>query len=225
MFDVGDYVKIKAEANEGLDAPAHKIDAIISINGNVYYRLKGINSIYRGNELTMVSSTGIYSYEEKPLSEDDADKAIQRALHELHDQENGLDKYNVTLTKDAEKANGCKCEEAKDQSCDIKLANNTEKDIAKACNQLMLTLIKKNRDYGDSFGNTFRELGPITGLTRFLDKVNRIKNLTKEAGKHEVADESLLDTWKDAAGYAILNYINLLPSKEVTGKNSQTTKR
>ena len=57
-----------------------------------------------------------------------------------------------------------------------------------------------------------------------LDKVNRIKNLTKEAGKHEVADESLLDTWKDAAGYAILNYINLLPSKEVTGKNSQTTK-
>ena len=39
----------------------------------------------------------------------------------------------------------------------------------------MLTLIKKNRDYGDSFGNTFRELGPITGLTRLLDKVNRIK--------------------------------------------------
>lgn len=154
----------------------------------------------------------------------EVDKAIQRAVHELHDQENGLGKYNVTLTKDDEKANGCKCEEAKDQSCDIKLANNTEKDIAKACNQLMLTLIKKNRDYGDSFGNTFRELGPITGLTRFLDKVNRIKNLTKEVGKHEVSDESLLDTWKDAAGYAILNYINLLPSKEVTDKNSQTIK-
>lgn len=39
-------------------------------------------------------------FELKPLSEDDADKAIQRALH---DQENGLGKYNVTLTKDAEK--------------------------------------------------------------------------------------------------------------------------
>ena len=178
MFDVGDYVKIKALADVGADASAYKIDAIISINGNVYYRLKGINNIYSGEELTMVSSNDAYSCEEKP----------------------------------------------KNQACDIKLANNVEKNIAKACNQLMATLIKKNRDYGDSFGTTFKELGPITGLTRFLDKVNRIKNLTKEAGKHEVADESLLDTWKDAAGYAILNYINLLPSKEVTDKNSQTTK-
>jgi hypothetical protein len=220
-FDVGDYVKINAVAGGVLNASAYKIDAVISINGNLYYILKGIYGIYSGEELTKALSTDVYSCEEKPLSEDDADKAIQRALH---DQENGLGKYNVTLTKDAEKANGCKCAEAKDQSCDIKLANKAEKDIAKACNQLMVTLIKKNRDYGDSFGNTFRELGPITGLTRFLDKVNRIKNLTKEAGKHEVTDESLLDTWKDAAGYAILNYINLLPSKEVTDKNSQTTK-
>jgi len=204
MFDVGDYVKINAVAlKEGVDASAYKIDAIISINGNVYYRLKGTNNIYRGEELTRVLSTDAYSYEEKPKESDDTDKVMP-----LY----------------AEKANGCKCAEAKDQSCDIKLANKAEKDIAKACNQLMVTLIKKNRDYGDSFGNTFRELGPITGLTRFLDKVNRIKNLTKEAGKHEVTDESLLDTWKDAAGYAILNYINLLPSKEVTDKNSQTTK-
>lgn len=177
-FDVGDYVKIKALADVGADASVYKIDAITSINGNVYCRLKGSDNIYNGEELTMVSSTDAYSCEEKP----------------------------------------------KNQSCDIKLANNVEKNIAKACNQLMVTLIKKNRDYGDSFGTTFKELGPITGLTRFLDKVNRIKTLTKEAGKHEVADESLLDTWKDAAGYAILNYINLLPSKEVTDRNSQATK-
>ena len=204
MFDVGDYVKINAAADEGADASVYKIDAIISINGNVYYRLKGSNNIYSGEELTMVSSTDAYSCEENPKESDDTDKV---------------------LPLDAEKANGCKREEKpKNQPCDIKLANNTEKNISKACNQLMVTLIKKNRDYDDSFGTTFKELGPITGLTRFLDKVNRLKNLTKEAGKHEVADESLLDTWKDAAGYAILNYINLLPSKEVTGKNSQTTK-
>ena len=232
MFDVGDYVKIKAEAGEEPDGAVYEIDAIIDINGTVYYRLKDIDSLYRGGEFTMVPSTNVYSCEEKPLSEDDVDKSIQRAEDDadkaiqrtLNGLKNGSGKYYGASTKDVEKANGCKCEEAKDQSCDIKLANNTEKDIAKACNQLMLTLIKKNRDYGDSFGNTFRELGPITGLTRFLDKVNRIKNLTKEAGKHEVADESLLDTWKDAAGYAILNYINLLPSKEVTDKNNQTTK-
>lgn len=204
MFDVGDYVMINAATDEGADASAHKIDAIISINGNVYYRLKGSNNMYIGEELTMASSTDAYSREEKPKESEDT--------------------YKV-MPLDAEKANGCKCEEKpKNQSCDIKLANNVEKNIATACDQLMVTLIKKNRDYGDSFGTTFKELGPITGLTRFLDKVNRIKNLTKEAGKHEVVDESLLDTWKDAAGYAILNYINLLPSKEVTDKNSQTTK-
>lgn len=204
MFDVGDYVKINALADEGADASAYKIDAIISINGNVYYRLKGSNNIYSGEELTMVSSTDAYSCEVKPKE--------------------SADTYKV-MPLDAEKADGCKYEEKpKNQSCDIRLANNVEKNIAKACNQLMVTLIKKNRDYGDSFGTTFKELGPITGLTRFLDKVNRIKTLTKEAGKHEVTDESLLDTWKDAAGYAILNYINLLPSKEVTDKNSQATK-
>ena len=206
MFDVGDYVKIKAEAyvTKGPDASAYKIDAIININGNVYYRLKGSNNIYRGEELTRaLSNTDAYDLcEEKPKASDGTDIDI--------------DKVEDFLYK-----------KAKNQPYDIKLTNNAdnvEKNIAKACNQLMLTLIKKNRDYGDSFGSTFRELGPITGLTRFLDKVNRIKNLTKEAGKHEVADESLLDTWKDAAGYAILNYINLLPSKEVTDKNSQTTK-
>lgn len=204
MFDVGDYVKINAVGDEGTDASVYKIDAIISINGNIYYRLKGSNNIYMGEELTMVSSTDAYSCEEKPKESDDTDKVVPL---------------------DAKKANGYKCEEKpKNQSCDIKLTDNVEKNIAKACNQLMITLIKKNRDYGDSFGTTFKELGPITGLTRFLDKVNRIKTLTKEAGKHEVADESLLDTWKDAAGYAILNYINLLSSKEVTDKNSQTTK-
>lgn len=203
MFDVGDYVKINAVGYAEASAPSYKIDAIISINGKVYYRLKGSNNIYSGEELTLVSSTDAYSCEEKPKESDDTYKVMPLG---------------------AEKANGCKCKEkSKNQSCDIKLANKAEKDIAKACNQLMLTLVKKNRDYGDSFGNTFRELGPITGLTRFLDKVNRIKNLTKEAGKHEVTDESLLDTWKDAAGYAILNYINLLPSKEVS-KNSQITK-
>ena len=203
-FDVGDYVKINAVGYAEASSPSYKIDAIISMNGNVYYRLKGSNFLYSGEELTMVPSTDAYSCEEKPKESDDT--------------------YKV-MPLDAEKANGCKCEEKpKNQSCDIKLANNVEKNIAKACDQLMVTLIKKNRDYGDAFGTTFKELGPITGLTRFLDKVNRIKNLTKEAGKHEVTDESLLDTWKDAAGYAILNYINLLPSKEVTDKNSQTTK-
>ena len=81
--------------------------------------------------------------------------------------------------------------------------------ITKECQNLQKTLLAKNKDYGNSFGKTFQDLGPITGLTRFLDKVNRIKHLTKQQSNGLVTDESILDTWEDAAGYAILNLIEL----------------
>ena len=86
--------------------------------------------------------------------------------------------------------------------------------ITKECQNLQKTLLVKNKDYGNSFGNTFQDLGPITGLTRFLDKVNRIKNLTKQQSNGLVEDESILDTWEDAAGYAILNLIELKKLQE-----------
>lgn len=86
--------------------------------------------------------------------------------------------------------------------------------ITKECQNLQKTLLAKNKDYGNSFGKTFQGLGPITGLTRFLDKVNRIKTLTKQQSNGLVKDESILDTWEDAAGYAILNLIELKKLQE-----------
>lgn len=86
--------------------------------------------------------------------------------------------------------------------------------ITKECQNLQKTLLVKNKDYGNSFGKTFQDLGPITGLTRFLDKVNRIKTLTKQQSNGLVKDESILDTWEDAAGYAILNLIELKKMQE-----------
>lgn len=88
--------------------------------------------------------------------------------------------------------------------------NNTkinDQAISNACDELKDVLIRKNHDYGDSFGQTFKELGPISGLTRFTDKYNRLKQLLTTNNKQEVNDESILDTWQDAAGYAILNLI------------------
>ena len=86
--------------------------------------------------------------------------------------------------------------------------------ITKECQNLQKTLLAKNKDYGNSFEKTFQDLGPITGLTRFLDKVNRIKNLTKQQSNGLVKDENILDTWEDAAGYAILNLIELKKLQE-----------
>lgn len=86
--------------------------------------------------------------------------------------------------------------------------NNQEERqaISQACDHLKQVLLDKNHDYGNSFGETFAELGPISGFTRFLDKTNRLKQLLTDS-KQDVADESIVDTWLDAAGYAILNYI------------------
>lgn len=78
--------------------------------------------------------------------------------------------------------------------------------ISQACDHLKAVLLAKNHDYGNSFGETFTELGPISGFTRFSDKYNRLKHLLTKKDQY-VKDESILDNWLDAAGYAILNYI------------------
>lgn len=92
--------------------------------------------------------------------------------------------------------------------------NNQEERqaISQACDHLKQVLLDKNHDYGNSFGETFAELGPISGFTRFLDKTNRLKQLLTDS-KQDVADESIVDTWLDAAGYAILNYIETTKTK------------
>lgn len=67
---------------------------------------------------------------------------------------------------------------------------------------------KKNHDYGDSFGKTFKSLGIISAITRISDKYNRIVSLatTKE---QKVKDEAIEDTLKDMASYCIMTLIGL----------------
>lgn len=92
------------------------------------------------------------------------------------------------------------------------MADNHEQlkqTILEATAELANVLIRKNHDYGDSFGDTFRELGAVSGLTRFIDKANRLKTLTVQSEQAAVDSETLADTWLDAAGYAILNLINV----------------
>lgn len=95
--------------------------------------------------------------------------------------------------------------------------NNQEERqaISQACDHLKQVLLDKNHDYGNSFGETFAELGPISGFTRFLDKTNRLKQLLTDS-KQDVTDENIADTWLDAAGYAILNYIETTKAQTKT---------
>ena len=79
---------------------------------------------------------------------------------------------------------------------------------ADICMELNETYKKKNHDYGDSFGETYRKLGIISAVTRITDKVNRLASLcTKPSEEQKVLDESIDDTLMDAANYCIMTLV------------------
>ena len=65
---------------------------------------------------------------------------------------------------------------------------------------------KKNSNYGDSFGQLYDTLGPISGLVPLHNKLDRATSLIK-GDKNNF--ESLEDTFKDLACYAIMNLIEI----------------
>jgi hypothetical protein len=81
-----------------------------------------------------------------------------------------------------------------------------EHTIRKVCQNLAELLVKKNRDYGNSVQEQFNEYGLASILIRCDDKMRRIKNLE---GKVALVDESLQDSMKDLAGYAVLGLLCL----------------
>ena len=72
---------------------------------------------------------------------------------------------------------------------------------------------RKNKDYGNSFSKTFEDLGIISSVTRMSDKMNRLTNLVTK-GNQQVKDESIEDTLKDLASYAIMTIVELRDKKD-----------
>lgn len=69
-------------------------------------------------------------------------------------------------------------------------------------NRIVELLVKKNHDYGNSFGDQLAEDGPIVFKIRMKDKISRLCTLlTTDA---QVKDESIEDTLRDIIGYCIL---------------------
>ena len=75
------------------------------------------------------------------------------------------------------------------------------------CERLNRLYAAKNKDYGDSFGDSFEEYGLIMPAIRLDDKLHRFKQLIKQ--ETEVKDESITDTLMDLANYAIMTIIEI----------------
>ncbi len=71
---------------------------------------------------------------------------------------------------------------------------------------------KKDRAYGNSFGETFQKLGIVSAVTRISDKYNRLCNLATNPDIDSVG-ESLEDTLKDMAAYCIMTIMELKDDK------------
>ena len=76
------------------------------------------------------------------------------------------------------------------------------------CEQLNSIYEQKNRAYGDSFRDTFNDLGIISAVTRISDKFNRLKTLVKNTEIPQ-GDESISDTLLDMANYCIMTYMEI----------------
>lgn len=76
----------------------------------------------------------------------------------------------------------------------------------KIVKELRDTYIAKNSDYGNSFEKSIDEFGVISAIVRMSDKMERLKSLTVNNALDEkpMVDESILDTTKDLANYAIM---------------------
>lgn len=68
---------------------------------------------------------------------------------------------------------------------------------------------RKNKDYGDSFAQTFDKYGPMATCLRIEDKMSRFHQLAVNGSEQEVLDESVEDSLIDAANYAIMTVIEL----------------
>ena len=77
------------------------------------------------------------------------------------------------------------------------------------CNFLTDLYERKNTDYDDSFGKSYKTYGMAMPCIRLEDKLNRLKALTIKGTSQSVMDESIRDTLEDLANYAIMTIIEL----------------
>ena len=80
--------------------------------------------------------------------------------------------------------------------------------------ELFDTYKKKNSDYGNTFEKLFKELGAVYAYSHMYEKLMRIKTLMNDLNPPKVKEESIKDSLKDLASYAILTLVQILQIEE-----------
>lgn len=70
--------------------------------------------------------------------------------------------------------------------------------------QLGSIYLAKNHDYGNSFEKGMDTMGDVYAISRIFDKTNRLVELSKKDVVSKVPEETIIDTLKDLANYAIM---------------------
>ena len=74
---------------------------------------------------------------------------------------------------------------------------------------------RKNRDYGDSFTEMFKEWGAMYPVSRMQEKRRRATQILR-SGEAQVTEEKVTDTLLDLANYALMTIMEL---KEDNGES------
>lgn len=91
------------------------------------------------------------------------------------------------------------------------------KDI---CEELIILQKAKDTDYGSSFKEMNHDFGIIASVIPIANKVSRLKKIAK-SNSIEVKGESIKDTLKDLACYAIMALMELDDSQELNIKHRE----
>ena len=74
---------------------------------------------------------------------------------------------------------------------------------------------RKNKDYGDSFTEMYREWGAMYPMSRMQEKLRRATQILR-SGEAQVTEEKVTDTLLDLANYALMTILEL---KEDNGES------
>lgn len=81
--------------------------------------------------------------------------------------------------------------------------------------EMVALYTRKNRDYGNSFTEMYKEWGPMYPLSRMQEKLRRATQLMR-SGEAQVTEEKVADTLLDLANYALMTILEI---KEGNGES------